>query len=122
MSFVVLAALLSPTAAAGADVRFEKAAGDWAGLVSELGAARYRLLLSLEADGSGRAVYPDFPCTTLLAPAAGERLLLTETVLDGRERCSDGMVEVVPGEGGLRWTWHDASGALRAVSVLTPVE
>lgn len=44
--------------------------------------------------------------------------MLLETVVEGRDRCADGMVELEADGTDLRWLWHDGSGAVRAAGRL----
>ena len=126
-ALVAAAAVLAAGAAPAAGDRpgsagFGALAGDWGGVVSELGMRRYLLQLRLGGDGTGRAVYPGFGCESRLEPAPGGALVLAETVVEGREHCADGTVEIRPEADRLRWIWRDLGGEVRAVGTLMRAE
>lgn len=100
------------------DLGHKVIAGLWTGTVEEVGADPYVLSLSLKEDGTGTAAYPNLNCAGDVVPIAGRLLEYRETITQGREKCSDGIVQLRLRRGMLLWTWKDDSGEVRAAATL----
>lgn len=100
------------------DLGHKVIAGLWTGTVEEVGADPYTLNLSLEEDGSGTASYSKLNCAADVVPIAGRLLEYRETITEGREKCSDGFIQLRLRRGMLLWTWKDDQGEVRAAATL----